>query len=217
MWFWGVVGAFFLSLGILHSGYVPQSSPLDASVIVENDSGHGSGTFIDATHVITAAHVAEAEGIRVRDATGGLHKVTKVYKPEDPALDVAVLTVDPPFKGEAPKISCEPVERGQRFFYYGSPLKLEFIGPIKLQALGGSYRSPDTWGLILVDGAVEHGSSGSGVIDEHGHVVGVVVVGFGSGGGITFGGFTSLSDRDACAFVKDATHEEVAGKPQTTS
>jgi S1-C subfamily serine protease len=217
MWIWGAVGVFLLSLGILHSGYIPSSSPLDASVIVENGSGHGSGTFIDATHVITAAHVAEAEGIRVRDATGGLHAVTKVDKPADPALDIAILTVSPPFEGETPKVACEPVSRGDKFYYYGSPLKLQFIGPIWLQALGGSYRSPDTWGLVLVDGAVEHGSSGSGVIDEHGHVVGVVVVGFGSGGGITFGGFTSLSDRDACEFVKGATQEVLAGKPQTTS
>jgi S1-C subfamily serine protease len=197
-------------LGFLFAYPFPLPVTVDASVIIEADGRHGSGTFIDATHIITAAHVAEIEGLRVRDATGGLHTVTKIDKPADPNLDIAVLTVNPPFLGKAPAVSCEPVERGDKFYYYGSPLKLEFIGPVWLQALGGSYRSEDTWGLVLVDGTVEHGSSGSGVIDEHGHVVGVVVVGFGSGGSISFGGFTSLSYPDACEFVKGAIQEEIS-------
>jgi S1-C subfamily serine protease len=201
------VYAFLLSL--VGFATYHQLSPVgtvaqEASVIVEVDGRHGSGTFVDPTHVITAAHVAAIEGIRVRDATGGLHAVTKIARPADPNLDIAVLTVDPPFIGKTPEISCEPVTRGDKFFYYGSPLRLEFVGPVWLQALGGSYRSDDVWGLVLVDGTVEHGSSGSGVIDSHGHVVGVVVVGFGSGGAISFGGFTSLSDRDACSFIKGA-------------
>jgi S1-C subfamily serine protease len=199
---------FIFSLG-LHNDHVTKKAQ-EASVIVEADGRHGSGTFIDATHVITAAHVADVEGVRVRDATGGLHTVTKIHKPTDSDLDIAVLEVSPPFVGKTPQVSCEPVTRGDKFHYYGSPLRLEFIGPVWLQALGGSYRSDDVWGLILVDGTVEHGSSGSGVIDQHGHVVGVVVVGFGSGGAISFGGFTSLSYSDACEFVMGVTKKETS-------
>jgi S1-C subfamily serine protease len=203
MWAWGVIGTWFLFLGIY--GYTHQPNPLQASVIVEDrGGGHGSGVFISPTQILTAAHVAEhvSDRTRVRGPDGDIYQIMgTTFGP----ADIAIITVDRPLRIGVPLgISCAPLERGDRLTYYGSPRSLEFIGPIDVTVMGGRLTTvvdgdPDaTDATILVDGEAEPGSSGSGVLNSNGRVVGVYTIAMDH---TTFGGFVSLSYPAVCEWV----------------
>jgi S1-C subfamily serine protease len=203
MWAWGAIfSGFFLYLTALLA-YGPTPAPLEASVIIETNSGHGSGTFISPTQVITAKHVAEqfynAE-LRVRGPDGSIYHILSASFND---ADIAILTVDKPFQGVPLPVSCDPLERGDRLTYYGSPLNIEFAGPIELTYMAGKNKDgsddPDfTNSTLLTNGEGEPGVSGAGVIDSSGRVVGVYNFAWNS---TTFGGMVSLSYPAVCEFV----------------
>jgi S1-C subfamily serine protease len=201
MW-WGVLGAFILGLAY----FLPsEPAPLQASVIIEDYSGHGSGVFISPTQILTARHVAaHAKGyLRARGPDGDIYHIVEVSN--GPA-DIAILTVDRPLRGVPLKTSCEPLERGEKLTYIGSPLNIEFAGPMELIVMGGKGVSGiDDPGFavmseftLLTNGEAEPGVSGAGVINSSGRVVGIYNFAWGS---TTFGGFVSLSYPAICEFV----------------
>jgi S1-C subfamily serine protease len=199
MW-WGILGVFIVGLSFL----IPQDPiPLQASVIIESRSGHGSGAFISPTKIITVKHVAEQlynGELRVRGPDGSIYHIISASFGD---ADIAILTVDKPFQGVPLPVSCAPLERGDKLTYYGSPLDAEFVGPIDLTYIGGRNvdRSGDpdfTNSTLLTNGEAEPGVSGSGVIDSSGRVVGVYNFAWNS---TTFGGFVSLSYPAVCEFV----------------
>jgi S1-C subfamily serine protease len=203
MWAWGVALLSLLSIGLL----IPRGAdadPLQAYVIIEDGSGHGSGVFISPTQVLTAKHVTEHidEKMRVRGPDGDLYHIIGVY---DGPADISILEVDRPLRGTPLQVSCDPIERGDRLSYYGSPGSLEFIGPVDVTYIGGKLErdeDPDYQEMVgstlLVDGEAEPGVSGSGVLDSQGRVVGVYNFAW---TGTTFGGFVSLSYPTVCSWV----------------
>jgi hypothetical protein len=205
MWVWGARGALLLT--VLGAGFlIPRGAtdPLQAYVIIEDGSGHGSGVFISPTLVLTAKHVTEHvdEHMRLRGPEGDLYKIVGVY---DGPADVSIIEVDRPLRGTPLPVSCDPLERGDRLSYYGSPGDIEFIGPIEVEYMGGKFVSRDdeeflemTGSTLLVNGEAEPGVSGSGVLDSRGRVVGVYNFAW---TGTTFGGFVSLSYPAVCSWV----------------
>jgi S1-C subfamily serine protease len=197
-------GGIFLYLTALLA-YGPTPDPLNASVIIEDLSGHGSGVFISPTQILTAKHVAAhvKGGLRVRGPEGDIYHVIGVAN--GPA-DIAVLTVDRPLRGLPLGTSCRPLKRGDELYYYGSPLNMEFIGPIEISYMGGrAARDIDDPSFdimadsgLLANGEAEPGVSGAGVIDSSGKVVGVYNFAW---NGTTYGGFVSLSYPAVCEFV----------------
>jgi S1-C subfamily serine protease len=205
MWGWGVTFLAFLSVGILFH-YQPQSSPLQAYVIIEDANGHGSGVFISPTQVLTAKHVTEhnSDLMRIRGPEGDVYHIIGVY---DGPADISIIEVDRPLRGTPLQVSCDPLERGDRLSYYGSPGSLEFIGPVDVTYIGGKLErdeDPDYQEMVgstlLVDGEAEPGVSGSGVLDSQGRVVGVYNFAW---TGTTFGGFVSLSYPSVCQWVTE--------------
>jgi S1-C subfamily serine protease len=205
MWGWGVTFLAFLSVGILFH-YQPQSSPLQAYVIIEDANGHGSGVFISPTQVLTAKHVTEhnSDLMRIRGPEGDVYHIIGVY---DGPADISIIEVDRPLRGTPLQVSCDPLERGDRLSYYGSPGSLEFIGPVDVTYIGGKLErdeDPDyqemTGSTLLVNGEAEPGVSGSGVLDSQGRVVGVYNFAW---TGTTFGGFVSLSYPSVCQWVTE--------------
>jgi hypothetical protein len=205
MGWWGV---FLISLGGLFYLATPPSTNeiIQTSVIIESNSGHGSGTFISPTQVITARHVAEElynGELRVRGPDGSIYHILSAAFGDS---DIAILTVDKPFQGTPLPISCVPPERGDKFTFYGSPLNIEFSGPFEITFVGGkpiikftdieSHQIMDS--ALLVTGESEPGVSGAGVIDSSGRVVGVYNFAW---NGTTYGGFVSLSYPAVCEFV----------------
>jgi S1-C subfamily serine protease len=201
MWIWGAVALWLIVL----SAFPTDHHALQASVIIEDHSGHGSGVFISPTQILTAGHVAgHAEGyLRARGPDGDIYHIVGVsYGP----ADIAILTVDRPLRGVHLKTSCEPIERGDKLTYIGSPLNIEFAGPMELTVIGGRGVSGiDDPGFatmseftLLTNGEAEPGVSGAGVLNSSGRVVGVYNFAWNS---TTFGGFVSLSYPAVCEFV----------------
>jgi hypothetical protein len=205
MWAWGAILLSFLGAGLVYAlPNPPTTSPLQAYVIIEDASGHGSGVFISPTQVLTAKHVTEhnSDKMRLRGPEGDLYKIIGVY---DGPADISILEVDRPLRGTPLQVSCDPIERGDRLSYYGSPGDIEFIGPIEVEYMGGKFISNDdeeflemTGSTLLINGEAEPGVSGAGVLDSQGRVVGVYNFAW---TGTTFGGFVSLSYPQVCAWV----------------
>jgi len=86
------IGLLWLTLCVLPLVVQPQMSSIHSAVLVYNDSGHGSGVVIGANKVLTAAHVAEHNDLRVRCDDGSEYKVISVVF--DPNSDAALLTLD---------------------------------------------------------------------------------------------------------------------------
>jgi hypothetical protein len=200
-WVAAFSGIFLYLTALLAYDHPP--SPLLASVIIESRNGHGSGTWVSPTQVITAKHVAAQlyrGELRVRSPDGSIyHIISAAFGPGD----IAIVTVDKPFLGSPLPVSCAPLERGDRLTYYGSPLDIEFVGPIDLTYIAG--RNVDDSGdpdfidsTLLANGEAEPGVSGAGVIDYSGRVVGVYNFAW---NGTTFGGFVSLSYPAVCEWV----------------
>jgi S1-C subfamily serine protease len=202
MWIWGV-------LLLAYAGFLftfPHAAPLQATVIIEDQTGHGSGVFISPTQVLTAKHVATEvyDGwLRVRGPDGDVYQV--VSASFGPA-DIAILTVDRPMRGTPLGTSCHPIERGDKLSFYGSPLNIEFAGPFEITYVGGkpivSYKDAESLEMmdkaLLTNGETEPGVSGAGILDSSGRVVGVYNFAW---NGTTYGGFVSLSYPAVCEFV----------------
>jgi S1-C subfamily serine protease len=196
-------GIFLYLTALLAYGQAPD--PLQATAIIEDrGGGHGSGVFISPTQILTAAHVAEhiSERTRVRGPDGDIYQILGARL--GPA-DIAIIIVDRPLRIGVPLgISCGQIDRGDRLTYYGSPRSLEFIGPIDVTVMGGRLTAdvdddPNaTDATILVDGEAEPGTSGSGLLDSNGRVVGVYTIAMQN---TTFGGFVSLSYPAVCEWV----------------
>jgi S1-C subfamily serine protease len=203
MWAFPIVLAIVVSL-YMGTSPPPPADPLQAYVIIEDANGHGSGVFISPTQVLTAKHVTEhnSDLMRIRGPEGDIYHIIGVY---DGPADISILEVDRPLRGTPLQVSCDPLERGDRLSYYGSPGSLEFIGPVDVTYIGGKLErdeDPDYQEMVgstlLVDGEAEPGVSGSGVLDSQGRVVGVYNFAW---TGTTFGGFVSLSYPQVCSWV----------------
>jgi hypothetical protein len=209
MWAWGVAIVSLLGLGFLIPHNLPAApvDPLQAYVRIEDHNGHGTGTFISPTQVLTAKHVTEhlSDDLRLRGPEGDIYHIIGVY---DGPADISIIEVDRPLRGTPLPVSCDPPKRGDKLSYYGNPIDIEFVGPVEISYMGGKPFVPQdepemvemTDSTLLVNGEAEPGVSGAGVIDSQGRVVGVYNFAWNS---TTFGGMVSLSFAPVCKWVME--------------
>lgn len=146
-----------------------------ASVLVADDNGHGTGTLIGSSTVLTAAHVASentdwtitfSDGRTVHAKT---QWVSKKY-------DVALLALDTPQTG-AVGVDCKPLRLGERFAFVGNPsilkqnLTLGYVSSVSASGV----KDLDDSGLIPVASMFNPGDSGSGIFSDDGRVRGIVI------------------------------------------
>jgi putative serine protease PepD len=140
----------------------------------------GSGFVIDDEgHVITNQHVvAGADEFRVRFGEDGEPVEAKLLG-DDPAVDLALLKVDPGDAEFQPLElgASEDLRPGDPAIAIGSPFGL--TGTVTsgiVSALGRTIQAPNGFsisGAIQTDAAINPGNSGGPLLDEEGRVIGV--------------------------------------------
>lgn len=146
--------------------------------------GHGSGVHTGNRFIVTAAHVVGSnKEVKVKATHGGesIADVLWVNK----AHDIALLRAREMIGVAVSRLSCNPVEIGQKIEAIGNPGPLEFIHAFGQVSSGVT--SNDHWKEFYIAAmAVGPGMSGGPVINERGQVVGIVVgvaltpIGFGA-------------------------------------
>lgn len=151
--------------------------PLGSGAVVLNGpNGHGSGVWIDPTHIITAAHVIQVTKDGRFTVVGEKGKVVMASVTRvDADHDVAILTVIGDYRSPyfSPLV-CRPPQVDERVTIIGAPLWLPILhthGTVASNIFG----VPDQKSLLFaIDGEVAEGNSGGPVLDSTGEVIGIV-------------------------------------------
>lgn len=138
-----------------------------------NQFGVGSAVAITPSALVTACHVVDgAVAITASQAQVSI-KVNQVLRDPDPARDLCVLTTETPIK--LPVVGIAPIEGvkvGQRVFAIGSPHGLELtLSEGLVSALRP--KTPGQLPIVQTSAPISAGSSGGGLFDEEGRLVGV--------------------------------------------
>ena len=149
----------------------PKMPPISSNVVKST----GSGFFVNITHIVTNRHVVEGcSAVAVK--LGESFAVGKVVA-KDPALDVAVITVEPMAGTSALFLSgAKSEELGQEIVVMGYPLAGLLSQSVKvtsgvvssLSGVGEDRR------MMQISAAVQPGNSGGPVLDTGGGVLGVI-------------------------------------------
>lgn len=130
--------------------------------------GHGSGVVLDADTVITNCHVAlGGELVHVREQQEALPAMVTVA---DEELDLCKLRVNGLGKRPA-GISTAQLNVGQKVFAIGSPHGLDLT---LSDGLVSSLREGPAGTYIQTTAPVSPGSSGGGLFDQRGRLVGII-------------------------------------------
>ena len=145
-------------------------------------TGQGSGVVVDRTEVVTNCHVVEdAAGIAVRQASDHTGETTWRMKASvltrNDERDLCLLYVDqlsdPPAPAAARLGSAKTLSVGEEVYAIGAPRGLELSlsrGIVsQLRGVMGKRRDP----LIQTDAAISPGSSGGGLFNANGELVGI--------------------------------------------
>lgn len=145
-------------------------TPLHRStVLIEHESGHGSGLIVGADRVLTAFHVVQGDDLDVRFFNGEATRGKIVWS--DPERDLALVDVRIPKGHPKATLSCDLPSPGQHVMSVGHPIQSQWV-------LVGGYL-PNS-GLVAgrymsLGFPVGLGTSGGPVFDEYGEVVGMTL------------------------------------------
>ena len=155
----------------MHSpGQVAPSKPKHQS------KGSGSGAVVSSSgHVVTAAHVIKGSTYLEVVTPTGTHPATVLSV--DDANDVALLKVDQVFEAHIPVGRSSGVRLGQSVATIGFPnIGIQGHSPKVTQGMisgeNGVQNDIRMWQISV---PIQPGNSGGPLLDEHGHLVGVVV------------------------------------------
>jgi S1-C subfamily serine protease len=163
------------------TGSAAPSSSAGASGAATAAGSVGSGVVVDSSgDILTSLHVvAGATSIEVTFADGT--RSPAQVQTTQPQNDIAVLRASQPPAKLQPAVLGNPrsVQVGMEAFVLGNPLGLsDSISAGVVSGLNRSFQLPNNGalltGLIQVDAAVNPGSSGGPLVNQHGQVIGIV-------------------------------------------
>ena len=142
------------------------------------EGSHGSGVHIGNGYILTAAHVTSKIGgvVGVKTKNGSTIKAVKLWSNAD--YDVALLRTNSDRSaglGSA-YLDCSGAQVGDHIYAIGSPGILEFVTTYGRVAGEAKNFNPFEV-LVPMDITVSGGSSGGGVFNTDGYVVGIAVGG----------------------------------------
>lgn len=184
-------------------------SSLDAVVHLRVEEGTnsitGSGVLLRHDgHLVTNAHVVGAADEVTVEFTDGVATTGRVVS-RAPEQDLAIVHV-----GRTDVVAARPaadaVSIGQPVVAIGNPSGLAGGPSVSLgivSAVGRNARFPDhtLHGLIQTDATIGHGSSGGGLFDENGSLVGITTAGLDS---VSIG--FAISVDDVVRYLNDVVH-----------
>ena len=153
----------------------------------------GSGVVVAPTEILTADHVVLAGdthhmkcSLSATDAWGSVHPL--YVQQQDEKLDVARMGTLVPFAPYYPISLAEPPPPGARVCSaVPFPYAVRRCGDVQF------FRNTDEGADLSWTSVVEHGNSGSGLYDEAGHLIGIVVQLVPCEGGICGGRATTIA------------------------
>jgi hypothetical protein len=140
-------------------------------VVLENDTGHGSGVIISPDGlVLTAAHVAQTPGLKARLRDGSVlpFKVVRI----DLKHDVAVGRLEGAVPG-CLALRATPASVGEDVFAIGAPLDKELAFSLTRGIVSGM-REHQGAQFLQTDASINPGNSGGPLLDKAGRVMAVV-------------------------------------------
>ncbi len=145
-------------------------TPLHQStVLVEHESGHGSGLIVGSGRVLTAYHVVQGDHLDVRFFNGQTSPADIVWS--DPERDLAIVEVSVPEGHPTVQLSCDQPIPGQHVMSIGHPIQSQWV------LVGGYLPSSSLVAgrYVSLGFPVGLGTSGGPVFNEDGEVVGITL------------------------------------------
>ena len=163
-------------------------------------SGLGSGVLIDATHIVTAAHVVQtADLVEAEFVTG--EKIFANVVASSPTTDLSLLELQSEPTGIRPVelADSDEAEIGSEVFIVGAPMGLSHsltVGHISArrgsEAAGNMFTTEVE--LFQTDAAINSGNSGGPMFNMDGEVIGIVSYILSQSGGFEGLGFAVTSN-----------------------
>ena len=206
---WIVTLSMLIVIFLFLAGFSNRKSTLyenmvNASVMISNDYGFGSGVFIDDDVILTAAHVLQQPDLVVELADGTVLEIDDFYI--DVKEDVGFIFLDANELHIA-KVSTSPGDIGDTVYLVGTPYNTDMKFTITKGILSYLNRDHRHWeDLLQTDAEGAPGSSGGPLYDSSGRVIGICVSGFAPGGGLTLceSGQSILEAYERCMELRDA-------------
>lgn len=155
---------------------------VNASVMLHNDYGHGSGVFIDNNTILTAAHVLEQPNLVMELNNGIMLKVEDIYIDDEKDIGFIFIEVD---ELHISKIALSHGNIGDTVYLVGSPYTKDFKFTITKGILSHLDRDIFHWkDLLQIDAEGAPGSSGGPSYNSKGKIIGICVTGPNAGGGV---------------------------------
>jgi len=153
----------------------PESSYKNSVVRLLCGEGVGTGTLIDQTRVLTARHVVE--GVKDCSAKFVTGKDTPAHVVWVSSTDdLAILQIEPTDQATPLPVSCRAPVEGEEIRVIGMPLDVAWFVYTWGHVAGGQFNPKlNEHDTALLDLTVYPGNSGGPVIDNTGHVIGVLV------------------------------------------
>lgn len=200
---------FLLSISLFTLGLSERtdfSDMVNASVVIYDGLGGGSGVFIEDDVILTAGHLLEGEIFNVELSDGTVLKSRSFYI--DKKEDIGFIFVDANEISIA-KVSTSPMSLGDTVYLVGAPFSKFFAFSLTKGIVSHLDRDISDWNwedLLQVDAEGGPGSSGGPLYNSEGYLVGMYVGHAMDGGvGISFCE-DSKSILEAYQRYKDATH-----------
>ena len=153
------------------------------TVLKNGSERFGSGFFISPDHVATVAHqVNHAENITLflKDDVSGPGRVLAINKTDD----TAIIQVPATKQQGLPLETTTPPNLGDEVFTIGCPLNVSHS--LSRGVVSHAKRQIDGKHLIQTDLVVNDGSSGGPLVNQTGHVVGIIMGSWKNGIGLNF-------------------------------
>lgn len=174
--------------------FTPEET-YNSVVVVQTETGVGSGFSIKEHIVITNAHVVgdnTAVTVNMYDGTSVKGSVIRT----DTKKDLALIQVD---KAITPlNISTDNLSAGQEVYAIGAPKDMPYTMTKGIISATDRRVGQNTY--IQIDASVNPGNSGGPLIDENGNVIGVITLKASDAEGIGF----AINTADVNAFAEGA-------------